>query len=153
MSRQNKANKRGRRKRCVRDSHREKVRQKSNWKPRQKGPENWHVYLKMKGSCSTAHTDASANCSGEKVWSGLKYALNKLSGGQRRRWSQRQRGNAGVTEENNRGRGKRWTHKHNDEKMVQDSVRGKSGTQEKPYETMVYILYKKHIISVLLYVL
>lgn len=57
MSRQNKANKRGRRKRCVWDSHREKVRQKSNWKPRQKGPENWRAYLKMKGSCSLrSHT-------------------------------------------------------------------------------------------------
>ena len=51
----------------------------------------------------------SANSHGQKAWSGLKYALNK--------WREN---NLGVTEENKEGRGKKWTHKYNDEKVVQE---------------------------------
>ncbi len=69
----------------------------------------------MKGAVPSAHTHASANYHCQKVWSGLKNALNKLSGE--------------VTEENKGGLGKKWTHKYNDVKMVQD--RGKSGTGTK----------------------
>lgn len=62
----------------------------------------------MKDAVPSAHTHASTNCHGQKAWSGLKYALNKLSGG-REMEEETQRGNAGVTEENIGGRGKRWT--------------------------------------------
>lgn len=61
---------------------RKKVRHKLNWKPRQKGLENWPAYLKMKRAVPSACTHASANYHGQKACSGLKYALNKLSGGE-----------------------------------------------------------------------
>lgn len=114
----------------------EKVRHKPNWKPRQKGPKNWPAYLKMKGAVPSAHPHASANCHGQKAGSGLKHALNKLPGGQRGRWRKRQRGNA---EENKGGRGKRWTHKYNDEKWCKRER--KSEHKQNPYETILYILY------------
>lgn len=76
--------------RDVRDSQRESQTQ-TNWKPKQKGPENWPPYLKMKGAVPSAHTSANYHC--QKVWSCLKNALNKLSGG--------------VTEENKGGLGEK----------------------------------------------
>lgn len=94
--------------RDFRDSQRE--RQKLNWKPRQKGPENWPADSKMKRSVPSARTHASANCHGQKAWSGLKYVLNKLSKGWREHWSHSEKQGEDVD-------------KYNDEKLVQDTER------------------------------
>lgn len=71
----------------------------------------------MKGAVPLCSHTQSAQCHGQKAWSGLKYALNKLSGGTEREMKEKtQTGSTGVTEEDKGGRRKRWTHKYNDEK-------------------------------------
>lgn len=98
------------------ENTKEKVRGKSNWKPRQKGPKNGPAYLfKDESSCPLCVQTWSANCRGQKPWSGLKYTLNKLSvGTERDKKAETQSGSAGVTEEDKGGPEKRWTHKYDE---------------------------------------
>lgn len=76
----------------------EKVRHKSKRKTRQWGRENGPGYLKMKRAAPRAQAQELQTATVKKPRSGLKCALNKLSGGSERQMKEDTRtGRAGVT--------------------------------------------------------
>lgn len=94
--------------------------------------------LKDERTAPSAHTHTTANDHGQKAWSGLKYALNKLSRGERGRWRERYRERMPRNKGGRSGRShtkiimKKW---HRD--------RGRTGTRIKAMEDNIVRLYQR----------